>query len=77
MGECKLDHSLEDVTQKLKDQSSFLPNEVVQEWHTFLEKNLTQETLNVSFHLLKKYDLATDLEKKEREQQMEHLFGAD
>lgn len=76
MGECKLDHSLEDVTQKLKDQRSFLSLEMVQDWHIFLEKNVTQETLNESFHLLKKYDLASEQEKKDRDQQMKQLFSS-
>lgn len=75
MGECKLDHSVEDVQKKLAEQVPFLPGNKVEQLGALLETNLTQEQLNELFHLLKKYDLATPEERSKREEQMELLLG--
>jgi hypothetical protein len=70
MGECRLDHSLEDVRNKLKEQSPYLPQDIAQGLATFLDERLDQKTLNEIFHLLKKYDLATMEERAERERKL-------
>ncbi|WP_096435136.1 group-specific protein [Alteribacter populi] len=75
MAECNLDHSLEDVKKKLESQSEFLPSNIFVQLKLFLEKDLSQATLNETFHLLKKYDLATDKEREERNVKMEALFS--
>ncbi|RNB88368.1 50S ribosomal protein L7ae [Brevibacillus nitrificans] len=75
MGECKLDHSVEDVQKKLGEQAPFLPEKRAQQLQTLLATELSQERLNELFHLLKKYDLATPEERARREEQMELLLG--
>lgn len=66
MSSCKIDHSLEDVRKKLDDQQPYLPEVVAINCLNFLDSALTQAELNELFHLLKKYDLASDEEKQER-----------
>ncbi|MFJ5713750.1 hypothetical protein QNH39_22355 [Neobacillus novalis] len=66
MSECKLNHSLEDVISKYESQAAFLPEEMKPLFAQFFAKEHTQEILNEVFHLLKKYDLATEDEKSER-----------
>ncbi|MEH7108819.1 MULTISPECIES: hypothetical protein [Bacillaceae] len=66
MSECKLDHSAEDVQKKYESQAAFLPEEMKPLFQQFLAKEHTQEILNEVFHLLKKYDLASEEEKSER-----------
>ncbi|WP_019152574.1 hypothetical protein [Robertmurraya massiliosenegalensis] len=66
MGECKLDHSLEDVKTKFEAQSPFLPEEIKSLFENFFREEHSQHILNDVFHLLKKYDLATDEEKETR-----------
>ncbi|MGN7470553.1 hypothetical protein [Brevibacillus sp. SAFN-007a] len=75
MGECKLDHSKEDVQKKLAEQAPFLAGERVGRLQRMLEGELSQERLNELFHLLKKYDLASPEERRTREQQMDRLLG--
>ncbi|QRG65106.1 50S ribosomal protein L7ae [Brevibacillus choshinensis] len=75
MGECKLDHSVEDVQKKLAEQSPFLPQEKVEQLRAWLETKQSQEGLNELFHLLKKYDLATPEERALREEKMALLLG--
>lgn len=70
MSECKLNHTLEDVKNKFQSQVEFLPNELEPLFFSFFEKENTQELLNEVFHLLKKYDLASEDEKKQRNQQL-------
>lgn len=76
MSECKLDHSLEDVRKKLEEQQPFLPVELAKQFQSFLEQDLSQQTLNEAFHLLKKYDLASDEERMERNNKIETLFSS-
>ncbi|WP_053363026.1 hypothetical protein [Bacillus sp. FJAT-27251] len=66
MGECKIDHSLEDVRKKYEDQAGFLPTEMKPLFEQFFTEEHTQDILNDVFHLLKKYDLASEEEKQER-----------
>jgi hypothetical protein len=66
MSECKLNHSHEDVKNKFESQAEFLPLDLKEKFTLFFQKEHSQELLNEIFHLLKKYDLASDEEKKER-----------
>ncbi|WP_462411060.1 hypothetical protein [Neobacillus sp. Marseille-QA0830] len=66
MGECKLDHAQEDVKKKYESQIPFLPEDMKPLFEGFFVKDHTQEILNEVFHLLKKYDLASEEEKNER-----------
>ena len=75
MGQCSIDHSLEDVKNKLESQRHHLPESIVDEWINFLNRDLSQTVLNEAFHLLKKYDLASKGEQQERENQMKQLFS--
>jgi hypothetical protein len=74
MGECNLDHSKEDVLKKFESQREVLPETLSSQWISFLENDLTQSDLNTAFHLLKKYDLASEEERRERENKMKELF---
>ena len=73
MSTCNLDHTLEDVVKKLSDQKSFLPEDLFVESSQLLEKKSNQHTLNELFHLLKKYDLATEVEKSGRNDSIRKL----
>lgn len=73
MSNCAIDHTQQDVIEKLAEQQSFMPEELVKSCELFLSKPLSQETLNVVFHLLKKYDLATE-ERAERDSELLQLF---
>ncbi|WP_412919354.1 hypothetical protein [Mesobacillus foraminis] len=66
VGECKLNHSHEDVRRKYEEQAAYLPEELKPLFETFFEGEHTQEILNELFHLLKKYDLADEKEQEER-----------
>jgi hypothetical protein len=66
MSECKLNHSIEDVKNKYESQVSFLPAEVKPLFEHFITKEHTQDLLNEVFHLLKKYDLASEEERNAR-----------
>jgi hypothetical protein len=66
VSECKFDHTHEDVKQKYETQASFLPEDMKPLFEQFFEKEHTQVLLNDVFHLLKKYDLASDNERNER-----------
>jgi len=66
MSECKLNHSIEDVKNKFESQASFLPAEVKPLFEDFITKEHTQDLLNEVFHLLKKYDLASEEERNAR-----------
>lgn len=70
MGECRLNHTVEDVQNKLKEQAPFLPEDRVAQLGALLETELSQEQLNELFHLLKKYDLASAEERLSRDEKM-------
>jgi hypothetical protein len=75
MSTCNLNHSLEDVRKKLEDQTAFLPSDLYQDFNSFLQKTLDQETLNHAFHLLKKYDLASKEEQSDRNHNIKDLLN--
>ncbi|MDF2788065.1 MAG: hypothetical protein K0S80_1163 [Neobacillus sp.] len=66
MSECKLNHSQEDVRNKYESQEAFLPDEMNPLFEQFFSKEHTQDLLNEVFHLLKKYDLASEEDRNER-----------
>jgi hypothetical protein len=70
MSECHLNHSAEDVKNKYEQQKGHLPKELQPLMEEFLQKDHTQEILNDVFHLLKKYDLASEDEKEERDRRL-------
>lgn len=74
MGKCNIDHSVKDVKQKLDEQYEYLPQDLAKNVKQFLHQDLTQETLNEVFHLLKKYDLATEAEREVRIKQFEQVI---
>lgn len=67
---CNIDHSIEDVMNKLESQKSFLPEVIFKELKEFLQGNHSQEILNDVFHLLKKYDLVSEEERETRNTQL-------
>ena len=66
MSDCKLDHSFEDVKKKFEQQKDFLTEDLISLFDEFFQKEHSQKILNEVFHLLKKYDLASDEEKSDR-----------
>ncbi len=74
MSTCKLNHSLDDVKKKLREQSPFLEAVLVEKCTLFLETELKQSELNELFHLLKKYDLSSAEEKNRRNAEIEALI---
>ncbi|MBH0156755.1 group-specific protein [Fictibacillus sp. 5RED26] len=73
MGKCTIDHTLEDVKQKLAEQSAFMPRELVMEVGDSLSEAADQTYLNEVFHLLKKYDLADESEREKRNGKLSDL----
>ncbi|MED0873054.1 hypothetical protein [Bacillus mobilis] len=67
---CNIDHSMEDVMNKLESQKDFLPEVIFKELKGFLQGNHSQEILNDVFHLLKKYDLVSEEERETRNTQL-------
>ncbi|MDR2994866.1 group-specific protein [Bacillus cereus] len=67
---CNIDHSMEDVMNKLESQKDFLPEVIFKEVKGFLQGNHSQEILNDVFHLLKKYDLVSEEEREKRNTQL-------
>jgi citrate synthase len=70
MGECNIEHSKKDVQEKYQSQKEFLPQDMHPLFNQFFEEDHTQDILNEVFHLLKKYDLATDEERNERDNRL-------
>lgn len=66
MSECKLNHSQEDVRNKYESQEVFLPEDMKSLFEQFFSKEHNQDLLNEVFHLLKKYDLASEEDRNER-----------
>jgi hypothetical protein len=73
MGKCTIDHTLEDVKQKLAEQSAFMPRELVMEVGDSLSDDSDQNYLNEVFHLLKKYDFADESEREKRNGKLSDL----
>ena len=67
---CNIDHSIEDVMDKLESQKSFLPEVVFKKLKGCLQRNPSQEILNDIYHLLKKYDLVSEEERETRNTQL-------
>ncbi|MBY0095581.1 group-specific protein [Mesobacillus maritimus] len=74
MGECKIDHSPEDVRKKYEEQSPYLPEEAKSLFERFFSEEHTQDILNEVFHLLKKYDLASLEEREERNRRIDMVL---
>lgn len=74
MGTCNIDHSRESVVAKLESQEEFLPKSLAEDLGQFLKREQPQETLNEVFHLLKKYDLASESEREERERKLKQFI---
>ncbi|PLR94178.1 group-specific protein [Bacillus sp. T33-2] len=66
MSECKENHSPEDVRTKYVTQAEHLPDDMKPLFEDFFVQEHTQDLLNEVFHLLKKYDLASEEEKSAR-----------
>ncbi|PGT91576.1 group-specific protein [Bacillus sp. AFS040349] len=73
MSSCKIDHTIDDVTKKLNEQTPYMDTSLVEKCFNFLSTSVTQTDLNELFHLLKKYDLASEDEKKTRMNKIEKL----
>ncbi len=67
---CNIDHSIEDVLNKLESQKNFLSEEIFKGVKEFLQGNHSQKILNDVFHLLKKYDLVSEEERETRNAQL-------
>ncbi|MCC2389767.1 group-specific protein [Bacillus pacificus] len=67
---CNIDHSIEDVMNKLESQKIFLSEDIFKGLKNFLQGNDSQEMLNDVFHLLKKYDLVSEEEREARNTQL-------
>lgn len=74
MGNCRINHSYKDVSEKLKAQESYLPDRIQSLAGHMKEENMTQQKLNALFHLLKKYDLADSEERIRRDLQFEEIL---
>ncbi|MFG6118889.1 hypothetical protein [Thalassobacillus sp. B23F22_16] len=70
MAECNIDHGQDDVKKKLISQEEFLPDELAVKMHIYLKDIRSQEELNDIFHLLKKYDTASEQEREERNEKL-------
>ncbi len=73
MSKCNIDHSYDDVMKKLESQKDFLSQGTYEKSIQILESNPDQLKLNELFHLLKKYDLASDEEKRARDEKIKVL----
>ncbi|WP_425288593.1 hypothetical protein [Salibacterium halotolerans] len=74
MGSCPIDHSLDDVKQKLEDQKDVMPAALYHDTARFFHDEQPQSILNEGFHLLKKYDLAGQEEKENRNAALQQLL---
>lgn len=75
MSSCNIDHPIVDVEKKLADQKSFLPESLYNGSLQLLEQRPDQETLNELFHLLKKYDLASEEEQMQRNEGLKQIIS--
>jgi hypothetical protein len=70
-----VDHSSEDVINKLETQHGFLSEFLVKGVHEFLKSNHSQQIKNELFHFLKKYNLAFKEEREKRNEQLMLLIS--
>lgn len=75
MSKCSIDHSLEDVQSKYNAQKEYIPESITALFPAFFEKERSQEALNEVFHLLKKYDLASDEDRAARDKMLTDLLS--
>lgn len=73
---CPIDHTPDEVRNKLTEQKPFLPTEIADGTDRLLDTELSQEELNEVFHLLKKYDLSDESEREKRNASFRMLFPA-
>lgn len=73
MSKCDIDHSQQDVVEKLQSQKEFMPIDLFDQAKSYLNQEVSQENLNELFHLLKKYDLASEDEQSERNDKIQEL----
>lgn len=71
---CPIDHTTEEVQNKLEAQQPYLPLEICEGIKRMLDIKQPQERLNELFHLLKKYDLADKEEQLERNTKLHDMF---
>ncbi|WP_066049269.1 group-specific protein [Robertmurraya korlensis] len=67
---CNINHPLDDVRNKYEFQKEYLPTEMNASFESFFNHEHTQDILNDVFHLLKKYDLATEEEREHRNKRL-------
>ncbi|QQN81930.1 group-specific protein [Bacillus toyonensis] len=72
---CNIDHSIEDVMNKLESQKDFLSEILFKDLNGFLQNKHSQEILNDIFHVLKKYDLVSEEEREKRNAQLWHIMN--
>lgn len=77
MSNCQIDHTHADVEKKYESQKEFLPQEMTPLFQQYFSKEHTQTNLNEMFHLLKKYDLASDEEKETRNTKLRILLQSE
>lgn len=70
-----MDHSNQDVTNKLKSQRDFMPESLFEKVTIYLQDTPGQDELNALFHLLKKYDLVSSEEQEDRNHSLIHLLS--
>ncbi|WP_226666518.1 group-specific protein [Metabacillus litoralis] len=75
MSFCNIDHTLDDVKKKLTEQKPYLPEELAVSCFDYLTYSHNQTELNELFHLLKKYDLASDEERELRNKKFRALLS--
>ncbi|GGI17829.1 group-specific protein [Gottfriedia solisilvae] len=74
MGSCNVNHSIDDVLVKLAYQKEYLPESLAKELYLLIQSSQSQLILNDVFHLLKKYDLVTPEEQKNRNKHLSDLI---
>ena len=74
MSTCKLNHSTEDVIEKVELQKTHLPEKLAEGLYNFLQTNPSQVLLNELFHLLKKYNLSSQNEQDLRNNRLSQLI---
>ncbi|MBP0725762.1 group-specific protein [Bacillus sp. RG28] len=74
MSTCKLNHSTQDVIDKVELQKSHLPEILAEGLFKILQTKPSQVLLNELFHLLKKYDLSSPNEQEIRNNRLSQLI---
>lgn len=74
MSTCNIDHSNQDVCNKLQSQREFMPKSLFERVSVYLQSSPGQDELNALFHLLKKYDLVSSEEQENRNRSIIQLL---